>query len=617
MSSFRQWVFFLIGLLLSSGANAQDFKPTAAADLALANQGYPRLLFDPSGTRLTAALRKVGAKGRVVFLNVPDLAVIREVHTGTETGPEPQSIAFSRQGDLFGFSLAAEGENPMSFVVLSSTDWKQVFTDREIKSPPTSICFDPVGDFFYVGTENSSGVDRFVVGPWKKEKVPPLDGIESPCQALMVSPDGAFTAIGTTNGKLIVWPNDDSSPAMTLGSQQFQGTVNTVSFSPNSQLLAGADKAGNVMVFYRTNDDQWAWRSVFPIKGAGVNAVAFLRDGSLATASTDGLIARWNLDDTTQPVERIQVEPQDAVALAIDPNGRWLATGGERILIFPLGSPEPIPATDLPSVPFTIVQKSAPDQAPPVPNVATVQSSTTAPTLPSPSSEDHGNFLLWMALSTPGDDGEEWIQGWAGFLDDGRFDPLQLILKYDTLNKSVIRTNLKNIGKVLSKRDFNVLYASAVLTGTPENKTIPLAFGTDLKQTIPLVELIEAVQASARIAPTVWFLDLKPAPGMTDETASEIFRSVLLKVELNDDRSKREPIGAGLMILSKEGAYPELSGSVRDALSGQADVDNDGKILDYEAVQFLSERCHTATRLQLIGVAQHPLPVLPQFTLSR
>ncbi|MBE7489145.1 WD40 repeat domain-containing protein [bacterium] len=616
MNSFKKWIFFLLVLSFPGGLEAQDFKPVATSDLALSNQGYPRLLFDPSGTRLTAALRKVGPKGRVVFLNVPDLEVIREVHTGAETGPEPQSISFSRGGDLFGISVAAEGENPMSFVVLSTTDWKQVYADREIKSPPTSICFDPVGDFLYVGNELSSGVNRFVVGPWSKEKIPPLDGIDSPCQALAVSPDGGFSAIGTTGGKLIVWPNDDSAAAMTLGSQQFQGAVGSVAFSADSQLLAGGDKAGNVMVFYRTQDGQWAWRSVFPIKGAGVNAVAFLKDGSLATASTDGLIARWNLDDTSQPVEKIQVEPQDAVALAVDPNGRWLAAGGERILIYPLGSSEPIPATEIPSAPFTIVQKSAPDQAPPVPSVATIQSAT-APVLPAPSSEDHGNFLLWMALGSPDEDGQDWIQGWAGLLDDGRFDPLQLILQYNSLNKAVMQSNLKNIGKVLKKQDFNVLYASAVLAGTPENKSIPLAFGSDIKQAIPLGEFVDAIQASARIAPTVWFLDLRPSPGMTDEVASEIFRSVLLKVEMNDDRSKREPIGVGLMILSKDGAYPELAGSVRDALSGQADVDGDGRILDYEAVQFLSERCHTAARLQLIGVAQHTLPVLPQFKLTR
>ncbi len=589
-------------------SQAADYSPAATADLVISSQGYSRMTFDPTGTRLAVSLRKGEGKGKVVFLNVPDLGVIREVNTQTE----PLSLAFNHQGDLFALTLAPGGGQ--NLVVLAATNWKPVYSDRDIPPNPTAIAFDPVGDFLLVGHSNPPGILRFVVGPWNKEKIPSLE-VDIPCVSLAISPDGRYSAAGGANSRLTVWLNDDSARAQTLGSLEFKGSVNAVAFAPNSKLLSAGDALGNVMVCYLTADGVWALQTVFTLPSGGVTGVGFLNDLSLTTSSSDGVIARWDLANTSQPVEAVNVATQDSQAFAIDPRGKWMAVAGEKISIFPLGSPVPEPVTEMPSAPFTIVETTPPDKAPPVPSITSLEPSPSAP-IPKPASEDHGNFLLWLALGSNGGDGQDWIQAWAAQLDDGRFSPLQLVLPYDTLTSGVMQSNLGNIGKVLQPRDFSVFYAAAVICPTKEKDIYRLSFGPGPEQTTNLNELLSALQTAASIAPSMWFLDLRPSPKLTDEQTESIFRNLAVKVERNDDGTRR-PLGAGLLVLSMDGAYPDLWSSVSDGLAGRADADQDGKVMDLEMVRFLSERCRTALRLHIVGEAKNPIPVLPVFSLKR
>jgi len=598
-----------LGLLISlcwtaMSSQAADYSPTATADFAISANGYSRMTFDPSGTRLAVSLRKGVDKGKVVILSVPDLGVIREVMTDTE----PLSLAYSPEGDLFALTLASGGGQNLA--VVSTTDWKPAYADREIPPNPTAIAFDPVGDFLLVGHSNPPGLMRFIVGPWTKEKIPSLE-VDVPCVSLAISPDGRFSAVGGANSRLVVWRNDDSVKAATLGSQQFKERVGAVAFSRDSKQLAAGDSAGNVMVFYLTTDGLWAWKTLFTLPSGGVTGVGFLNDGSLATSSSDGVIARWDLASTAQPVESVNVATQDSQAFAIDPRGKWMAVGGERISIFPLGSPVPEPATEMPSAPFTIVETTPPDKAPPVPSITSLEASPSA-VIPAPASEDHGNFLLWLALGRNGGDGQDWIQAWAAQLDDGRFSPLQLVLPFDTLNTAVMQSNLGNISKVLKPRDFSVFYADAILCPTKEKGDFPLSFGPDLDQVVGFKQLLEGFQTAAGIAPTVWFLDLHPSPKLTDEQADGIFEKLVEVV-----RSKGQSLGTGLMVLSRDGAYPELWAGISDGLAGQADADQDGRVMDLEIVRFLSSRCRSASQKEVVGAAKDAIPVLPAFSLQR
>ncbi len=609
---------------VSSGA--ADYSPTGTANLAISSKGYSRMTFDPTGTRLAVSLRK-GAdnKFKIVFLNVPDLGVIRELNTETE----PLSLAYSRQGDLFALTLAEGGGQNLA--VVSTTDWKPVHSDRDIPPNPSAIAFDPVGDFLMVGHSNPPGISRFVVGPWTNEKIPSLE-VDVPCVSLAISLDGRYSAAGGANAKLAVWLNDDSAKAQTRGSLEFKGPVNAVAFSPDSKLLAGGDSAGNVVVWYLAPDGVWALQAAFTLPSGGVTGVGFLNDLSLATASSDGVVARWDLANTAQPVEAVNVATQDSQAFAIDPRGKWMVVGGDKISIFPLGSPVPEPVTEMPSAPFTIVETSPPDKAPPVPQVTSIEASPSA-VIPEPATEDHGNFLFWLALGNNGGDGQDWIQGWAGQIDEGRFSPLQLVLPFESLNSGVMLSNLGNIGKVLKPRDFSVFYASAVIVPAKEKdkeknkgkekgkdkdkEEFTLAFGPGLEQRTSINDLLHGFQTAAGIAPSVWFLDLKPSPTLTDEQTTTLFGKIAAKIENNDDGTPRSPLGVGLLVISKDGAYPEMAASISDGLAGQADTDQDGKVMDMEMVKYLAEHCRTAIHLKMFGAAKDPIPVLPAFNLKR
>jgi WD40 repeat protein len=606
----------LLAAILTPGAGAQSYEPVATSTSTLAAKGYPRLAFDPSGTRLAVSLRQTGEKGRIDFLSVPDLGVIQ----GVQTESEPCALAFSRQGDYFALSLAKTRESDdLRFVVLSTTDWKALYAERGLKSEVASLAFDPVGDLLLSGGADPADLYRFSVGTWQREKIPPLEGTEAGCQSLAVSPDSRYGAIGTPTAKLLVWPLDDSDQALILGSQQFRGPVTAVAFSPKSDLLAAGDSMGTVMSFYRTSDGLWAWKMLFNLPSGGVTGLGFLQDGSLVTASSEGSVSRWNLADTSQPTETFIVGPGNAVSMAISPNGRWLAIGGEKLFLYPLGSPEPLSPTEMPAASWTVVSSGNVDMTKPARDVPAVLPMDTQPGGAQeavPRSEDVGNFLIWCALGEDAGDGNDWIQAWAASLDEGRYTPLQVVLPSDTMSTPVMKSNLGNLGKILTGNDYNVFYTAAILSATQEAGDFRLGLGPNGLETILVSDWIKALQASSGQSPTIWFLDLRSDPGMEPEKTASLFDKVTRKIAFNEDGTKRHPIGVGLLVLSKHGSFPELSGNLPDALSGKADTSGDGQILDRELILYLADRCRTASRVQPMGDAQNPIPVLPPFRLQ-
>lgn len=618
-SADRACVMLALVLVMSGIAPAVGQEPAATAGLTLSPFGYPRLAFDPSGTRLAAALQKTGEKGRVVFLNVPDLAVVREVSTDTE----PQALSFSPLGDFFALSLArGEESSDLRFVVLSTKDWSALYAERGLRNPVASLSFDPVGDFLLVGGTDPTETFRFVLGTWQRERMEPLDGIQAAGRSLCVSPDAGYAAMGTQDGRVLIWPLNDSDQALQLGTNQLSGTVNAVAFDRSSQQLVAGDASGNILVFSRTPNGSWTWYTSLVIPGVAIRGVGFMNDGSLISADANGDVSRWNLASPNQPVETLKVGPGNAESLAMDPAGRWMAVGGQKISLFPLGSPNPAPATELPTAPWTIVGSETVALADTVQSIPSVgesgpSESGSESTAPPPVSEDHGNFMLWSALGPDAvDAGEKWVQGWAGALDDGRFSPVQVGLEYSKLNRAIIRSNLGNLGTIVAGGDFLIHYSSALLKKPAEEGKYTLAFGTNAEETVPLTEWIEAIQKASGIAPTVWFLDLRPEAGLDESAATDLLDKVTRAIAIDEQGAMRTPFGVGLVTLSKEGSYPELAGNLRDALTGQADDNGDGAIFDRELALFLADRCRTAMRVQAIGNAEHQLPVLPPFRLS-
>jgi hypothetical protein len=632
MTAKKHLIFYFLGTLLWAGAGfaQEDYSPTATADFALAYEGYPRLAFDPSSARLAAALRKgPGEDGRVVFFSVPDLTVIREVVMDAE----PRAVVYNKQGDLFGVAVS---EDPnLKFALLSTADWRTTYSNNDIQDVISTMAFDPLGELLFVGERNKGGLVRFEIGPWTRQEVPAMDGQSGGCRSLAFSADGQHAAAGTVDSVVYVWPMDTASPATRLGINRFRGAITAVAFSRDSKFLAAGDDSGQVMIFYRTEDNRWAWKGLFSLPAGGITAVAFLQDNSLVTADSLGIVARWNIENPQSPVETMSLGAGNAEVLALDPQANWMAVGGNKIFLFPVGSAEA--TREVPSAPVTVVDRTPvedlSDFVPEVPSVSmappsatdrgseTIEPAMTVPE-PLPGDEDLKNFVIWMGPDKEAGDGEDWIQGWAAYLDSGLFSPIQLVLPYADQTTTTVRTNLTNLGNVLNKDDFLAFYASGVLCATKEPNDYRIAFGPFLNEQVKLSAIIRALETANLRGPVIWFLDLVPAPDLSEEQTSELIRQVtqftataMETVEPGEPAPVRR-IGTGLITLSKEGCYEDLSGSLREALSGRADTNGDGRLHDRELMLYLSKQCRSASRATAIGDPNVEIPALPAFRLN-
>ncbi len=605
-------------------AMGQDYQPVAEADLQVSSNGFPRMAFDTTGTRLAVSLKKDGAAGKVVVLSVPDLTVIKEALLDTE----PMSLSFSPLGDQFALSTASSGkENELRFVVLSTTDWKPLYSGGGLTNAVASLVYDPVGDLVLVGGANPGEIYRYEVGSWIREDIPPLAGTSEGCQSMAVSVDGRFAAMGAASSKLYVWPMNDTAKARALGTQEFKGPVTAVAFSPDSQTLAAGDSRGEIMVFYRTGDELWAWKNLFRLSSGGVTGVGFLSDGSLVSTSTYGEISRWNVNAPDSPVETISLGTGNAESLAFDPKGRWMAVGGDKIRLYPLGAPEMESVDDFSSAPVTVVDSVPPLQTrDPVPDLSSIVTTNPPPTesIAMQPNQELGNFLIWMAPGKDAGTGEDWVQAWAQVLDKGRFNPFQVVIPFGTLNAEVMNANLDYLDEVFTEDDFATLYTSAVLCPVTEGEELQIAVGAYRNEKIPLSKWLKAIESAGKTGPMMWFLDLQIDPSQATEEAAKVYSRLVEEISLSTvglaegaTPYKRPNIGVGLVTLSVEGCFAELRGNLGKALSGLADENSDGVVFDRECLVYLGDHCRTAVRADTIGDAANEIPVLPPFQIGR
>ena len=635
MLNLKSFATLLVVMALAATLQAQpaedlDYSPTATADYPIALEGYPRLAFDPSGARLAAALRKgPGQDGRVVFFSVPDLTEIREVVTDAE----PRAVGYNKSGDLFGVAVSEDAN--LKFAVLSTTsrDWPTTYSNNDIEDVVSVMAFDPLGELLMVGGRQSGKLTRFEIGPWTRQDVPAMDGLSGGCRSLSVSSDGRFGAAGTVSSVLYVWPMDDTGPAAKLGVNRFRGAITSVTFSRDAQFLAAGDDRGQVMVFYLTPDNRWAWKGMFALPAGGVTSVLFLKDNSLVTASSFGVVSRWNVDKPDTPVETMNLGTGNAEVLALDPKGYWMAVAGSKIHLFPVGTAEE--TREMPNAPVTVVDRTTPEQmtdfvemvpsvpmSPPVSEGSVPSSESQVAASSVPSDEDLRNFVLWMAPDSAGGDGDDWIQGRAAYLDSGIYSPIQLVIPFSGQNAAAIKTNLNNLNNVVRPNDFLALYASAVLCPTQEKNDFRISFGSFLNEKVRLSVLIRALEDANKKGPVVWFLDLVPSPELSEAQTNALLPQVATflaaAVETVDpgEVPPARKVGVGLLTLSKNGCYKDLTGSLREALSGRADTNGDGRTYDRELMLYLVEQCRSAIRATAIGDPQAVIPALPAFRLD-
>ncbi len=134
-----------------------------------------------------------------------------------------------------------------------------------------------------------------------------------------VSPAGDVLALGTEAGHIQLWRRGETKPRP-LG--QHAGAVNGLAFLPDERLLsAGSD--GAVTVWTPGNDRTHESRTLHADE---VHHLVVDRAGASAiTASLDGVVLQWNLDDGT--VTPLPARSVEVTAMELSPNERWLGVG--------------------------------------------------------------------------------------------------------------------------------------------------------------------------------------------------------------------------------------------------------------------------------------------------
>lgn len=146
-------------------------------------------------------------------------------------------------------------------------------------------------------------------------------------QDLTFSPDGRRAISGCVNATVYWW--DVSQPTHAQVTVRLVGhryRARTVAFSPDGALIASADFAGSLRLWYRPNGTTGSWSSRELLDAqTSISQIAFSPDGQLLAISGDDGLRLWSLAKGRQL--HLQGATLSARICAFSPDGRWLASG--------------------------------------------------------------------------------------------------------------------------------------------------------------------------------------------------------------------------------------------------------------------------------------------------
>jgi len=139
--------------------------------------------------------------------------------------------------------------------------------------------------------------------------------------AMAVSPDGQLIAAADTHGAVFLW-HSDGQPLSAW--EAHAGTVRSIAFSPNGQLL-GSGGDDQLVKLWDVGTGQC--HQVLRGHQGGIGAVAFSPNGQIvATASADSTVKFWAVS-TGQCLRTLKEHPRWVMSLAFSPDGQMLAGG--------------------------------------------------------------------------------------------------------------------------------------------------------------------------------------------------------------------------------------------------------------------------------------------------
>lgn len=210
---------------------------------------------------------------------------------------------------------------------------------------PLNTCrFDPLGRFVMTGAEDAL-VERFQLSDGAKTLFP--GGHTSWVFALAFTKDGAQVVSGGADGKLSWWETASATPAPLRTTQAHKGWIRSLATSPDGTLLASG---GNDLIVRLWNMADGAPVREMAGHEKHVYSVAFhSQSNMLFSGDLGGVLKQWD-SATGQLVRTFDAKALYSYnggqgvdfggirALAISPDGKWLAAGGLYKASNPLGA---------------------------------------------------------------------------------------------------------------------------------------------------------------------------------------------------------------------------------------------------------------------------------------
>ena len=259
-----------------------------------------------------------------------------------EKGPVT-SVTFSRNGDVM---ASAEAGGKVELWDLATR--KQLGPPLDAQSPVSSVAFNADGGTLATGSADGNVLMWDV--PSRERLGPPLDD-DSAVTSVAFSPTGDLLATGDEDGEVVLW-DAKTDRQLGLGPAIGQlpvplndggGAVTSVAFSPNGDIVASGDQAGDVVLWQVVGTSSGTPEQLGPPLsdgGGAVTSVAFSpNSGIVASGDAAGTTVLWNARNGLGPVLN-DVGPiltdgsQNPISdIAFSPNGGILAGGDQNSVV--------------------------------------------------------------------------------------------------------------------------------------------------------------------------------------------------------------------------------------------------------------------------------------------
>ena len=280
--------------------------------------GLYSLAFNPDGRTLA-----VGSDLGVILWDVADPAQPQRLDTVDVGSNTVFSVAFNRVGNI----LASSGTDG----TIQLWDVADPASARPLGRPLRntenvySVAFSPDGRTLATGGYDGTIRLWNVADPAHPQALgQPLAGNAGTVYSLAFSPDGRSLASANDNGTALLW--NLPRTVLTGGT----GAIRSVAVSPDGRTLAGG-YVGYVALWDVADPTHPRPLGQLPLTTGTVYSMAFSPNGQiLATGGYDGHVRLWNMADPAHPTPLGQsMIPSGSIySVAFSPNGRTLAAGG-------------------------------------------------------------------------------------------------------------------------------------------------------------------------------------------------------------------------------------------------------------------------------------------------